>query len=375
MTETLIPDARRNLLWTEEEDARLLALRASRTPAPRIAAALGRPVGAVYVRARKLDSRVMARAVWTPEEDVRLEAMVREGRLFDAAIAEIMNRSYCSVRWRIDALGLKGARPKIEKPAVAAAPETPRKVRRSPAAGKPAWRPDEVARLAGIAARGDVPIAAAAAEIGRPLAGVRAKARELGLAFPDPQKSRISEEDARIAEAWKASPDVERVAEATSLSVRSVRKRAVALGLRTPRRRVRPEDQAGVEDIRRFALTMTITEAARAAGRDVRTLKKIAEAEGISFRQERTRPKASSAPKRVASQKPARRPAGKIPRAVEPASAPRVPVFRVDRERPAPEATIVVAAKPAPKVQGAADRLALIRQVAARMREQGRMPA
>jgi transposase-like protein len=381
MTMTTLPDARRNLLWTEAEDARLLEMRGAKLPAPQIAAALGRPVGAVYVRARKLSSRVMDRAVWTPKEDAHLVAMVREGRLVDAEIAEAMDRSYASVRWRIKALDLKGARPP-KAVAPRAEPDRPKRARRAPASGMSTWKPEELERLAALAEGGAVSIAEAADDIGRPIAGVRAKARELDLSFPDPQKRRLEEENAKIKAAWAERADLDHVAAATGLSLRRLRKRAADLGLREARRRIRPEDQAGIEEIRVFAATMTITEAAVKAGRDVRTLRKIAEAEGIVFRSgaSRTgmtvsRPKiAKPAATKVARERTisakTRKPAAVTK--IKPAAPQRAPIFDPDRLRRS-EALIDIGLPETPKAAPPADRLAMIRAVAAKMRSEGRL--
>lgn len=364
-------ETRRNMAWTEDEKRLLLDLRAQKVPAPQIAKRLGRPVGAVYVAARKLGSRIMRYETWTPEADAALTAMIAAGDLSDAEIAEKLERTYASVRWRIGALGLKGQRPVGETPK-----ETPkRKARLKPPAKERrnfptanVWSDEEIRKLAVLSQEGKTSIADAARMIGRPLSGVRAKAKALWLTFPTPQEIEGAKADDALKAVWPVIRDLSLVAARLGRSKTWVRVRTLELGLRTEgQRNSRPLDDVAKAEIRDLAARMSVTEIAKAVRRDVRTVKRVAEELGIAL---------------------------KRPERKTQAAASRIPKPRV-RSAPKPKASTIKAATPAqmkvkvtPQSNAAAskpttpvsartngaDRLALMRSVLAKMRAEGRLP-
>ena len=308
-------ESKRNTLWTEEEKSILLEMRALKSPAAKIAERLGRPVGSVYVMARKLDSKVMRYERWTEEKDKVLADAISEGTLSDSEIAEKIGVSYSSVRWRIGALGLQGKRPDRGKRANTA---------------PNAWSDAEIARLTELAGGGALALAEAAAEIGRPLGGVRAKAKELGLSFPRPKDLEAEKAVEELRAVWSSVGDIALVAARLGRSESWVRSRTIELGLRHTRsRNTRRLDAAAKEEI------------------------------GVSFHRA-TRKKSGPTPKARRKTVPKPKMAARVkPKLVAPAVATR-----------APEA--VAATRSA--VEPPQDRIAMMRAVLARMKAQGRMP-
>jgi hypothetical protein len=103
-----------NRIWLAHEDETIRTERAKTPPTavPVIAAMLNRPVPATYLRARKLDTRVQTRQVWTADEEARFtELMTSATPPTDKELAKIFNRTVTSIRWKIQDLGFVGARP------------------------------------------------------------------------------------------------------------------------------------------------------------------------------------------------------------------------------------------------------------------------
>lgn len=96
-----------NRLWTPAEDEIIRRERAASTPAPEIAAMLGRPIHATRNRALKIGTRVQARDAWTPAERQMLRELVDiMPPLHDRDIASRLGRSATSIRWALNSLGL-----------------------------------------------------------------------------------------------------------------------------------------------------------------------------------------------------------------------------------------------------------------------------
>lgn len=323
--------------WTSEDDALLIQLRTfDRTPVSVIAIALGRTEEAVYARCGKLSALVMTRKEWSDDEIARLKALFASGKSC-AQIARALGRTVGSTRWKIEDLGLV----------------------RPGASGR--WSEDDVAKLIRMHAE-EATNAAIAEATGRTESGVKDKLRQLGLALPgaDPWDA---EDDARVraaaegrisveeladdlgrtpaavrsyahkigvrlviaGSAWTdddkeklraefAAGSIETAAAALGRSVRATRLQATAMGLIT-KTGPRHLDEAAKVRIR-AAVGLSITEAARTLGHDVRTLKIVAAAEGLSFAVGRKPaapkvPKAAkvSVPKAFASKGPRLRPA------------------------------------------------------------------
>jgi len=202
------------------------------------------------VRARALPER--HGAPWDAADDARLRALLREGRTA-RAIAEAMGRSEKSVEWRVHELGLstrrywseeedrivlEGVREGLSARAIAALlPGRTRgavKVRAwkltGRARGFARWNADEIASLERCYANGESVKAWAAAH-GRPLSGVRWKARELGLRHPVSRGPYTRAEDEAIRAAYAQGRSIAACARALGRPLRSVYQRAAKIGL------------------------------------------------------------------------------------------------------------------------------------------------
>lgn len=385
-----IREARRGAAWNQEEDDRLREMRLAGHQVPEIAAALGRPVSSVYLRARRVGTRVQIHKPWSPLEDALLRGAILGGTLANGEIATLLDRGIAAVCARIRVLGLSGKRPR--KPAPEAArrsdPEA-RTSRRTRRRGIPrdAWSAEEIARLKGMAEGGDTTIAEAAQCLGRPVAGTRAKAAQLGLTFPNEARVLHARRNRLIAAAHAEGLSQTEIMARVGASRRTVVGAFMEMGL-TKRRRKPLGDSA---EIRALAGTHGVTEIARITGRDVRTVKKIAEAEGIMLKAAvRAKPapgpataKRAGDPPRKAGPRPAgpariARPAGPPPAArVEELRGATPPRAAATPRRAEPGPAPVTAPRLSDKAPGkpALDRLAMIRQVAERMRREGRLPA
>lgn len=380
MSEVATTDERRNAAWTPHEDAQLLERRESGDPVSVIAALLKRPVPAVYARASKLGSKVQERRSWSAEEDQQLQDFIRNGALNNREISEAMGIKQASVCWRIRQLGLIGMRP------VQAAPREPTSANRKPRkAAENAWGAAEDGRLRAMAEGREVTLSDAALALGRPLSGTRARARKLNLRFPTPAEMSTVSADAalRAAYAAKVESDLGALAKSLGRSLRWVMKRSLELGLREAERQS-DLDAQGIARIRDLATHHTVTEVSKLMGRDSRTLKALATKEGFAFQAARkvapvarvarpapppVEPRAKAAPSPVrALREPAAR------------QSPQVHPFRLPQERPR-LAMPRQAVRPkrhewpgdALGPEGLRKRLILIREVAERMRSEGRL--
>lgn len=279
--------------WSAADIEVLREMRADGHKAPAIALRLGRTVGAVYAEAKKAGSIVMVRKVWTEAEIGRLHDLYLKG-LSEALIAEALDRSPSSVRAKVELLGLAaemkttGTRSKrmvtIRRLA---------KPRRAHIPGEHgSWSYAQMDELVGLS--GTVTLKEAAERIGRPLSGVRAKAKQLGVEFVVPGKDR-SERDTRMIEIWKrmdnvdAASRIKAIAEELGVSKSTVFIRARELELRKARVRRRFNDEARAE-IARLAPTMTANGVARETGWDLRTVRRVGQEDGLVFAERAPRP-------------------------------------------------------------------------------------
>lgn len=369
---------RRNEPWTEAEKAKLIAERERKRPVPEIAEALGRPVGSCYAMARKLGTRVMPYTRWTAEMDAKLKAAVEEGVRTDAEIAADMDLSYSSIRYRIGELQLSrkrpvGETPKEPKPPKAERAPTARAAKAATKPKRPAWSDAELTALAGYAAAGDTTIEEAAEKLGRPVCGVRAKAEQIGAAFESAQVINARRADDRLKAIWCEAGNVRAAAKRLDRSATWVRGRAKALGLLSgePMRNSAAIDGAERDRIGDLARRMTITEAARALRRDVRTLRKVAEELDIAFL------KVERSAAKIGPRKPPKKKAvGASAAKVEPkAKRERQASPSAQRKSRAITAAPAIAAGHARPAVDRKGRLETIREVFARMKREGRLNA
>lgn len=332
--------ARKSAIWTDDEISILREMRLANMPAPKIATRLERPVGAVYAMARKIGTRVMVRSVWTDEEDAKLTALV--GRVMtDKEIAEEMGRSVSSVRWRMEALDLIKDRVRpVVKRAHLAKLDKPRPERK-PAARKPEKRParakvdlEALRALAGTHTRAE-----AAAAIGLSVSKLNYVLRDHDISFLDPREEKAKVDRAAVAELHAAGRAPAAIADEIGRPLAWVNRALADLGVRKIRKRGKAVD-LDIAELRELAATKSITEVARMLHRDPRTLRKLAEEHGFDF---------SEPARRIAEPR--------VRKKVDRAPAPRV--------RKAP---------PLPKAE-MRRRLMLIRDIAERMRAEGRLPA
>lgn len=353
--------ARKNAAWTDAEIEILRDLRLKRMPVPAIALQLARPVSAVYAQARKIGTRVMDRTVWSDPEDARLREMVAEG-MPDKEICDRLGRSPASVRWRMKVLGLlteRRCRPAGIK--VPKAPVLPRKPRRKPNAAprEDAVREGHVARLKEMAATHTR--AQAAAALGLKPWQVDYALRDTDVTFLDPRSAATEAARADIRRLHdEGVPEIE-IAHRIGRPRAWVRRAMAQMGLLSLCKRGKGAD-IDVEGLRRMAASHTITEAARALTRDARTLRKMAMMHGIEFRKAERVEKVNRAAARkdnpwkapgqirILSDKPGIRSSGTASgKAVAGVSAPLPP-------------------------EAMARRLMMIRDIAERMRAEGRLP-
>lgn len=421
---------RKGAPWSAADIEILLEMRAAGESAPAIARRLGRTVGAVYAEAKKAGSTVMVRKTWTGEETAMLRELYGKG-FSEALIAGKMNRTPCSVRARVELLGLAAEfasrRPGESRPGDR--PGDRHKEKRRPAHCRPAgharrahvpgehgsWSHAEMDMLAALS--GTVTLKEAASRVGRPLSGVRAKARHLGVVFILPRKD-CTARDARLAELWAqmdgidGAAKVRAIAEALGVSRSTVTARARDLGLRQARVR-RRFDEAARAEIARLAPTMTAHGVACQTGWDIRTVRRVAAEDGLVFAERAPRPVKTlvrapvvagtvvsrPAKRRAARPKQGRPPA--IPPAVaatrpaaphpvrEPAIATRTisksvrkpvetqvkkPIKEPIREPVRRPVTAAHAASPAKNGKGSEERLQMMRDVLRKMKRKGYFP-
>lgn len=286
-----ITGPRKGSPWTDAEIAILCDMRRAGHGAPAIAQRLGRTVGAVYAEAKKAGSLVMVRKPWTEAETSRLRALYMQG-YSEALIAEKLERTPASVRARVDLLRLstemrrtetQDGFPAKKRKVRIFRPAAPARREHVPGANG-SWSRDQMAALEALS--GKATLKEAAARIGRPLSGVRAKAKHLGVTFLLPRKD-TGERDKQLAEMWKAADraggvDIEVVAAALGVSTSTVLVLSRDLGLRKARSRRRFDANARAEIVR-LAGAMTASGIARATGWDLRTVRKVGQDENIVF--------------------------------------------------------------------------------------------
>lgn len=350
--------ARKNILWTEEELEKLREMRLLSMPVPKIAEQLDRPVSAVYAQARKIGTRVMARTVWDEEEDAKLRAMAIEG-LTDKEIAESLDRSTSSVRWRLQMLGLlkdramhlskrlkqgRGGHKQEDLPGKGDNPsEQPRRAQKA-SSGKVDI--DALRALAPTHTR-----AQAAEILGVKVAQINYVLRDEDLRFLDPRDIAAQEAKTRISLLHEEGLSEAMIAERIGRPRSWVRRAMAEMGLLSLRKRSKGTE-IEIDALREMALTHSITEVGKILNRDNRTLRKIAQEHGFSFKE----PVRETAPR-----------AAQVARKTEPRKkiAPRS-----DQGKVAPPRKL----KPLPPA-AMARRLMLIRDIAERMRAEGRLPA
>lgn len=290
--------------WTDAEKNALRKGRIDGLTVPQIAVQLGRPVAAVYTKARNIGALVMVRKTWTDAEDAVLRGIVARGGAMTEA-ARILERTPESARWRKSQLGLKG-------PVV------------KPAKNK---QYEKMKSMIPNNAQFRKPVAKA------PCAGITAKA-----------KAERDQTVEKLRAAWSKTQDLRELATLLEKSLTWVRNATLELGLREKRVRKEYADKAAREEIRKLAATCSITDVAKALGRDVRTIRKIAEEMGFTF--------------------------AVAPRSTKPVKSARNSWTGTARKKSRRQ---VVPCPPLPPAAMAA-RLKLIRKVATRMRLEGKLP-
>ncbi len=222
-------------LWSEEQVATLARMRRAGASYDEIAASVGRGVGSVAEKARALGLGECPRRPWSEADLAALRAAIAAGETAEAFAARSDRTAGAAIR-RAYAIGMPFPTEGRHKP----------------------WSAADDAVLRGVFAEArPEPVKRAAAALGRPLRGVRLRARKLGLVEARAPR--------RLAEADRA--------------------RIVALA------------RAGVP----------ITKAAREVGRDVRTVKQVAAAAGLAFAAEPRRPAAAPAEEAESLAREARR--------------------------------------------------------------------
>lgn len=367
--------------WTDAELDLLRRRREERVAVPLIAAELDRSVDATYLRARKIGTRVMDRKTWDEAETATLVRLNAE-KLTIKQIAGELNRGESSVRWKLDELGIGGKRIAywteaedavlrrlgagkiladvdftailVELTALGVAERTASTVEFRLKAlkiveiARPRWSREEVKALK-VAAEAD-DIEGFAIRVGRPLVRVKAKAVEMG--YIALSKQYTAEEDQKIRDGIAAGRDFDAIGSELDRSPRGVRLRAIELGVVT-KRAPRTMDDAGKAEIIAAARSgMGVTEAAKALGRDTRSLKAVAAEAGVAFAvAKRPAPPVRKAKPKVDRPKPVVVPAVRVakverPRVAKPMPAPRKQETVVRVARPA-KATV----PPRPKAE------------------------
>lgn len=285
---------RKGTPWSAAEIEILREMRQAGHPAPAIARRLGRTVGAVYAEARKAGSIVMARKPWTDEEAGQLRSLHEKG-YSEALIAENLGRTPASVRAKVEMLGLTPAA-KADEPRSRRTATVCRRtvsIRRAPVPGEGnSWKQGEIDALFSMS--GKVTLREASERIGRPIGGVRAKAKQLGVVFVIPRKD-LGPRDERLAALWSemqganAAERIRMIADQLGISRSTVVVRAARLGLRQRRQRRRFDDAARAEIIH-LAPEMTASAIARRTGWDLRTVRRVAAEESLVFAAPEPRP-------------------------------------------------------------------------------------
>lgn len=286
--------------WTPETDRLIADLRRKdRLSLREVALRVGRSTAATSVRLRKLGVTIQDRREWTGDEILRLRAAIDAGNTI-RAIADDLDRGECSVRWKLEDLGLKPGRMRL-------------------------WTPAEDARVAGAVDPAD--LARVAAEIGRSPASVRSRRRSLGVLVRKPWDDA---EDAELRRLVEAGGSVRSISAAMGRPASSVSVRARRLDLSFA-----SEPQAWLaceEDcLRELAGALGVGPAgvqamARRTGRSARAVKARLKALGL---------KGLRAPRPVAVTRP------------RPVVAPRAQ--RLERVRPERPAKAFRPAPPAPR--------------------------
>lgn len=335
--------------WSDADIAILRDMRSARRSAPAIALRLGRTVGAVYAEAKKAGSLVMARKTWTQDEVEQLRKLYLDGNS-EALIAEEMDRTPSSVRAKVEQLDLtassRSSNGKMDRRRKVTVRRHVVHARRFHVPGENgSWTIAQMDEL--VAMSGAVTLKEASERIGRPLSGVRAKAKQLGVVFLVPGSDR-SERDANLIEIWKehearsnrgrslAKWQIEAIAQELGVSRSTVIARARELGLRKARNRRRFDEGARAE-IKRLAPTMTANGVARATGWDLRTVRRVGEEEELVFAAPARWP--AKLKQAVARKVAARVRKSKPTRTNEPVAVPvveRVPVMESNAALPAP---------------------------------------
>jgi hypothetical protein len=221
----------------------------------------------------------------------------------EALIAEEMDRTPSSVRAKVEQLDLNASscssNGKMDRRRKVTVRRHLVHARRVHVPGENgSWTIAQMDEL--VAMSGTVTLKEASERIGRPLSGVRAKAKQLGVVFLVPGRDR-SERDAKLIELWKghearsnrgrslAKWQIEAIAQELGVSRSTVIARARELGLRKARNRRRFDEVARAE-IKRLAPTMTANGVARATGWDLRTVRRVGEEEELVFAAPAPRP-------------------------------------------------------------------------------------
>lgn len=127
-----------NREWTDEEIELLRRDRAAKVPVPVTAAKLNRPVPATYLRARMIGTQVQKHQPWSDDEVSRLRALVMSNPpMTDKRIAEELGRTITQVRWKMQDLGLIGARDLSKLAKITAAASPSRQASTGPAMARP----------------------------------------------------------------------------------------------------------------------------------------------------------------------------------------------------------------------------------------------
>ena len=373
-------ESNRSKIWSDAEKDTLREMRARHVPVPQIAEQLGRPVSSVYAQARIIGTRVMARAEWTPEEDAVLAKAVREGA-YDREIAKQLDRSVSSVRWRMTHLAVNAersvhiaARRKRDRetratkaPKAASKTASKKAPRKMVSRARPGPSEEVIAQVVDLSA------ARTAREVSE-LTGlshwqVKEIGRKRGVKFVDAGAARRKVERDELERLWEAGWSRETIAEKLGRALSWVNTMSIKLGLRepAPKRGRHVGTQIDIDELRDIAGRMTITQVARHYTKDPRTLRRIAKEHGITFKAP-TRSK----PRSVSSATGAKQAsAQRLAQTVERREAAKRPCETAKRHDKAPST------RSRPKLSAAqmAERRRLIREIAIRMRAEGRLPA
>lgn len=264
--------------WDEWEDAQLAAGYARGVPAQQLAVMIGRTLGATATRACNLGMRHAAQPIdWTNAEMARMlelaetgiryleiiellvaegfprrtkaglgpklrqlgygrgwgrswtadeDALLRHGYATGGSltpITERLGRTRCSIRWRVEELGLRGTHPN-----------------RDGFRGGPVWSDADLDILR--AEYGVTKTKLLAAKLGRPLPAIYTRANVLGLRHPF-LRDFTADDDAAISTAWHDGTPLSKLATALKRDVAVISKHAIRLGIpfNSPERPVQPD--------------------------------------------------------------------------------------------------------------------------------------